>query len=240
MGYAAGLLWPWILLLGIKATRRQRLLIRLNESESTTTGAAEVARAATLRSLIRRIRPTATQPAEYDRQLAGLLSELARAVRSGANLPIALAESVATGSGTASNDLRDVLRNVERGGSWQESLAGWARAQPNTAAPMIAGGLAVGLQMGTASGRVMDGLVGTLRVGLDGQDEARALSSQARYSALVLSLAPIGFMFLNASVGGDTWAFLLRSPLGVLCLGVGLALDAASAWWMARIVNSVR
>jgi Flp pilus assembly protein TadB len=54
----------------------------------------------------------------------------------------------------------------------------------------------------------------------------------------VLSIAPVAFAALL--VLGDTAAagFLLGTPAGWLCLGLGVGLDAAGAWWMARLSRS--
>jgi tight adherence protein B len=77
----------------------------------------------------------------------------------------------------------------------------------------------------------------TLRERLDLADERRSLASQARLSALVLAVAPVGFAVLLGAVDGSTADFLLGTPPGWLCLGLGLALDAGGAWWMAQLTR---
>ena len=67
-------------------------------------------------------------------------------------------------------------------------------------------------------------------------DEARALSAQARSSAVVLvALPPFGaacFCLLDPAVA----ATLFTTPFGWGCLVAGAALDGVGAWVMRRMV----
>ena len=85
----------------------------------------------------------------------------------------------------------------------------------------------------------IDGVAATLRTNLAIAGEVRALSSQARLSALVIVLAPLALSFLATTADGGTAAFLLGKPLGLLCLVAGLGLDGVGWLWMRRIVASV-
>lgn len=78
-------------------------------------------------------------------------------------------------------------------------------------------------------------MAATLRSRLGVVREVRALSSQARFSGVVITLAPLAFSALAAATDERTAGFLLRTPLGLFCLGAGLALDAVAALWMMRL-----
>jgi tight adherence protein B len=97
-------------------------------------------------------------------------------------------------------------------------------------------GLGLAARQGGSRAWALDQVAATLheRAALD--RELRALSSQARYSAAVVALAPLGFAGLSALVDPRVLAFL-ASPAGVVCVLVGAGLDGAGAWWMARIVR---
>ena len=63
-------------------------------------------------------------------------------------------------------------------------------------------------------------------------------SVQARLSAVVIALLPVGFTAWCITTDPRAASFLLGSAAGWLCLTAGLALLAVGAWWMARIVRS--
>lgn len=86
--------------------------------------------------------------------------------------------------------------------------------------------------------RPIDGVAASLRANLAVAAEVRALSSQARYSAMVIALAPLAFGVVAASADGRTADFLLRTRVGVACLAAGVALDVIGAWWMHRITKA--
>ena len=86
--------------------------------------------------------------------------------------------------------------------------------------------------------RALDRVAATLRERRELRGEARALSTQARASAGVLTIAPIAFAGLVSTIEPGVVGFLLTTPAGLACLAVGLALDGLGALWMARIVRA--
>ena len=56
----------------------------------------------------------------------------------------------------------------------------------------------------------------------------------------MLTLAPIGFAFLLTSLDPAAGRVLLGTPIGWLCIALGLGLDGVGAWWMARLVRQAR
>jgi Flp pilus assembly protein TadB len=58
-------------------------------------------------------------------------------------------------------------------------------------------------------------------------------------SGLVIALAPLVFGIFAMVTDSRTAGFLLRSRVGLVCLALGLALDAIAAWWMQRITAGV-
>ena len=67
--------------------------------------------------------------------------------------------------------------------------------------------------------------------------ERAVQSAQARLSALVLTLLPIGFAVWTASTDQRVARFLAGSPIGWACLGVGLTLNLAGWAWMRLIIR---
>ena len=67
--------------------------------------------------------------------------------------------------------------------------------------------------------------------------QVRALSSQARASAAVMVLGPPLFLAAASTADHRLLLVLFGSPLGLLCVVAGAALDVAGAWWMTALVR---
>jgi tight adherence protein C len=63
------------------------------------------------------------------------------------------------------------------------------------------------------------------------------MSAAARASAWVVSLAPITFAVVVLLVDPSVVRAALSTPAGRACVPSGLALEAAGAWWMQRLLR---
>ena len=137
-------------------------------------------------------------------------------------------------------DLTGVVHEAELGVPLREALASWShhRRSPSLALAVTALDLAAGA--GGSQVRALAGVSATVRDrrALDG--EVRALATQARVSAAVLVIAPVGFAAVVAVSDPQTSTFLLRTGPGLACLFVGGALNGLGAWWMRHLTRSVR
>jgi tight adherence protein B len=170
-----------------------------------------------------------------DAALPSVLDGVARSLRSGATVAMALDEVAAEASGRLGSDLRRVVHRCRSGGSLADALAAWSAACPTPGVRLTAAALDLATDVGGTAAASIDGVASTLRVNLALAAEIRAQASQARYSALVIGLAPLAFGALAAGADHRTAHFLLRTTPGTLCLLVGLSLDAAGGWWMHRV-----
>ncbi len=172
-----------------------------------------------------------------DRLLEGALPELleamARSLRSGASLRQAVEEAAAA-PGLVGHDLRLVTAEVAAGVSLVTALDRWGRRRPLPGVRLAVSALGLGAETGGAHARALDGVAATLRARSAVAGEVRALSAQARLSAVVIVVAPLGFSALAAATDERTAAFF-GTPLGLACLAAGLALDAVAALWMHRL-----
>jgi tight adherence protein B len=198
-----------------------------------TLAVAGVAGGPPLGALVRRRRAAR----RYDDELVGLLRAVARGLRSGATLRAAVLEAASGMVGPLAADLADLSARLDDG--VVPALRAWAEARPTPSVRLVAGGLALGHVTGGITARVVDSLAETIRLGLDGRDEAIALSTQAALSAVVMAGVPLAFLVLGALGGGSSSRFLLHRPVGRACLAGGLALDAASLAWMLKMVRGV-
>ena len=176
---------------------------------------------------------------QVERALPDVLDAVARSLRSGSSLRQAVEETATAAEGPIADDLARVARALRDGDPLIGALERWGHDHPLPSVRLAIAALALGAETGGASAQAVDGVAATLRTNLAITGEVRALSSQARLSALVIVLAPIAFSFLAATTDGTTASFLLGTPFGLVCLALGLGLDAAGWLWMRRITTVV-
>jgi tight adherence protein B len=187
-----------------------------------------------LRSFIARI--TGADRRRVDRRTLVLLESITRHLRGGASLRTA----VMTAS-TDSPDLFDLVlgASLVDGAPLAEALDEWM----NDAVPskiLVGTALRLATDAGGAVATVLDGVAESLRDRLHLDREVAALASQARASAVVLLVAPIGFAILMAGADPRVAGFQFGSPIGWLCCALGLMLDGVGAFWMSRMIARVR
>lgn len=175
--------------------------------------------------------------AAVEAALPSVLEATARGLRAGASLPVALAAAAAGATPAVAHDLAGVASQAGRTGL-AAALDGWAAERPLPGVRLAAAALAMACEVGGGGARALDGVALTLRQRQAVAGEVRALATQARLSAVVLTVAPLAFAALAAAGDPRTASVLLRSPIGQGCLGLGLALDAAGAAWMSRITRA--
>lgn len=163
------------------------------------------------------------------------LEAVARSLRSGSSLRQAVEEAAAATPGVLGDDLRGVAGAVAAGQTLVAALDAWGFRRPLPGVRLAVSALGLGAETGGAHARAVDGVAATVRNRLAVGREVRALSSQARLSALVIVLAPLGFSALAAATDEGTAEFLLRTPFGLACLAAGLLLDGLAALWMHRL-----
>lgn len=171
--------------------------------------------------------------------VAPLLEAVAASLRSGATVALAVRECAARPPSALAADLAAVVRRLDSGQRLAASLAEWARHRPLPEVRLAVAALTLAVDAGGRSARAVDGVAATVRSRSAVAAEARALGTQARYSAAVIATAPLAFGALAAAADPDRARFLAATPIGLAMLAGGLALDAAGWWWMARITARV-
>jgi tight adherence protein B len=176
---------------------------------------------------------------QRDAQLPDALDRLAAALRAGQAPGPALVAVAAEVPDPLGTELQSIARRLTGGVSLADALDAWAtRPTASDDVRLAAATITLGAGAGGAVARAVDGVAATLRERGELAAEVRALATQARSSAAVLAVAPIGFSALVAMVEPAIVAFLLTTPVGLGCLAVGGALQAFGAAWMARIVRT--
>lgn len=173
-----------------------------------------------------------------DRQIPDAAAALARAVDSGATVFGAINEVAASTPPPVGADLRRVVVAVDRGAPLDAVLGGWAAARRIEGVTLLAAALRIGHAEGGDVASGLDAVASSVSDRLDVEDEARSLSTQARSSAIALTLLPpLGagaFALLDPQVATT----LVATTLGRMCLVGGVVLDVAG--WMAMRALTAR
>jgi Flp pilus assembly protein TadB len=171
---------------------------------------------------------------------ARLLESVARSLRGGTSLTVALQEAVGAGrSGAAVDDLEQALWSIDTGLTVSEAVDAWVAARPCRARVLAGAAIALGAEVGGPHARSLDGAAAGLRDRAELIREVRALTSQARASATVMVLAPVGFAGYAWVTDTRIARVMFATPIGWACLGAGVALDLLGAAWMARLAGRV-
>ena len=170
------------------------------------------------------------RPSDEADVVAQAMELAARALRAGASLLTAL-EAVSAELPEAGLD--EVVNRVRGGLSLSGALEQWVGDAPErqTAAAM----LVLGHSSGAAMASSLERAAASLRQRRALRDEIRALTAQTRASATVVALAPAGFAAIVTIVDRDATRVLFTTPVGLVSLAAGLALEGLGVWWMRRL-----
>jgi tight adherence protein B len=165
-----------------------------------------------------------------------MLERVASELRSGGTIATAIGAG-SEADGPLAADLALVDTRVRLGATLSDALRAWSQERDVPGVDASAGALAMCTTVGGASADALDGLASSLRDRLAVASEARALSAQARMSAVVVGGAPVAYIAWSAIIDPHSLQILLGTAIGRLCLTAGLALEALGAWWMRGIVR---
>lgn len=178
-------------------------------------------------------------PARVEAALPAALEAMARALRSGGSMRQAVEEAATATPGPLGAELRLVSAHAARGAPLVTALQGLGERQPLPGVRLAVAALCLGVETGGAQARAVDGVASTLRDRLGVVAEVRALSAQARLSAVIIGLAPVGFGAFAAATDPRTATFVFHTVPGLVLLAGGLALDALGWLWMRRLSRVV-
>ncbi|MDQ3946419.1 MAG: type II secretion system F family protein [Actinomycetota bacterium] len=164
-----------------------------------------------------------------------VLDQLAAHLRAGGTVHSGLRD-LAVDAGHLDAGLRRVAESVEGGGGVPDALSAWRAERPAPDVAVVAAALEVAHCAGGAVAGPLEGLAAGLRDRIEGARELRAQSAQARMSAWVMGLAPLGALGLSLLSDHRVVAALVGTAGGRACLLAGFGLEALAAAWMRRVL----
>lgn len=199
---------------------------------ATVVRGVTVARGATASRAERRRQLTAIS------QLPEMLDVLARELRAGRNLHEAI-QTASTLPSLHSLGLDTLVTRFASGERLVEALDRWASALNHPDGDLVRAVVSLGSVTGGALAGSMERAALTLRERAGLVDEVRVLTAQTRASAMLLFVAPIGFLVLLLMLDPASSAAVFTTGLGQLCVVLGLVLDVVGFVWMRWLVASV-
>lgn len=174
-----------------------------------------------------RRRPSADAIAEW-------CDDLARRARAGATLRDALLTTVPRAPALAVLVAAVQLR-LERGDTVERAL-GAAGAGDDGHLALARNVISTAAMLGGPSAPALDRVAAALRLRSADQQERAAHSAQARMSAHVLTLVPLGFLALMLAIDGGVRQ-AIGAPMGAALVATGLALNGAGWLWMRAVIG---
>jgi tight adherence protein B len=176
-----------------------------------------------------------------ERQIAAgvpdALERIASELRAGGTIGTAVG-ALSSSDSPLAGDLARVDTRLRMGASTTDALDRWARERSVAGVSAAAGALAVCATLGGRSADALDGLASSLRDRQALVAETRALSAQARMSAVVVGGAPLAYLAWSSLVDRDALHALVATEIGRVCLLVGIGLELLGALWMRRIMQT--
>ena len=179
------------------------------------------------------------------RDVPAAASDLARSIRAGATLPVALREIAPTLRGSLRNEVHTAVALLDRGHPLDSVLAKWGRSSRIVGTDLLVAACRFSIGPSSSSAhsrsldRALDGVANALLDRVEVADEVRALAAQARTSAMVLVALPPAGAALFSVLDPGFLSVLFGTTLGRVCLLVGSSLDAAGAWASRAMVRRV-
>jgi tight adherence protein B len=172
-------------------------------------------------------------------RFADALASIAAAVRAGTSLPQALGHAAGEAEPPARAAFEQIVGDLEVGVPIEQALERWREAWPSPDTDLVVGALELHRRSGGDLPAVLEQVTATIRGRVSVAREVRSLTAQARLSAWILGLLPVGFFaFLLVAARSDVQG-ALGTPIGVLCIVAGLILEGGAILWIRSLIRVV-
>jgi len=186
---------------------------------------------------LRRRRREARREAALQEQLAEGVGMIAAGLRSGRSLAGSIELAADELSPPLGGSFRRVVDRVALGERLEDALRVWSSEVGGPDARVTGGVLGLHRRTGGALSAALDGLASTLRARRSAARELRSLTAQARLSAAILGLLPIGFFLFLSVVARRDVETAFGTPVGTGAVLVGFTLQACAYLWIRRLLR---
>jgi len=130
-----------------------------------------------------------------------------------------------------------LVADLDVGVPIEQALEGWRTAAPGADTDLVVGALELHRRSGGDLPAVLDQVTTSIRERVSVAREVRSLTAQARLSAWILGLLPVGFFaFLWVTARADVQG-ALGTSIGVTCIVVGLLLEGGAIVWIRTLIR---
>ena len=199
-------------------------------------GAVAAALAAVLVLRVRVARAERVSPVITQERFADAVGAIAAAVRAGSSLPQAIGYAAHESALPVRDELERLVAELDIGVPLELAVDAWRERVDDADTDLVVGALELHRRSGGDLPAVLDQVSTTVRARVSVEREVRSLTAQARLSAWILGLLPVGFFaFLWLTARSDIEG-AMSTPVGVACLGIGLVLEGAAFLWIRSLL----
>jgi tight adherence protein B len=185
---------------------------------------------------VRRSR-TARHAVRLEQQLAEAVDAAALAVRSGLSISQALAFASEESAEPLAHHLRRLFEELEVGWGLEEALGDLATSVGGEDVALFVVVVSIHLRSGGNLAGALEQVSATIRHRLAVRRELRALTAQGRISGAVLGILPLLFLLFLGATSQHDLGPVYRSPVGVIMVSTGLAMEGVAYLWVRRILR---
>jgi tight adherence protein B len=172
-----------------------------------------------------------------EEQLIDAVGAVASALRSGRSLIQSLEVTADEVNAPLGVMLSESVDRMALGVSFEEVLDELVDQIGTADARLVTGVLRLHRRTGGALAASLDDVSRTLRARRDGARELRSLTAQARLSAAILGLLPLGFFLFLSVVARRDVETAYRTTAGATAIGIGLALQGLAFMWIRLLLR---
>ncbi|MEU6944259.1 hypothetical protein ABZ957_03285 [Streptomyces sp. NPDC046316] len=169
--------------------------------------------------------------------VVALCGAVAAELRAGRQPARALLFGVGATEALGPREEAEVVAAARFGGDVAQALRSVARQDGADGLAGLAACWQVAVDGGAGLASGLDRLEAALREHRDQRERLRAQLAGAWATVAVLAVLPAVGLVLGTALGARPLYVLFHTPVGLGCLAVGTALEAAGLWWAARIVR---